>query len=219
MADFPAWDYWAWDDLPDGRRKIVDTTDWALWESDIRNNIYALDVKKWCGRKRFYWTPQEAALISFGRDPDKVERTEDDFVFHDDVFGPSSSDDDDDQKKSYELRQYIFDVHEAILHALEAGELPRRIPRERYIEWATDAGIDVPLSVVEAIDAFERDRERDADIAERSDSMRPNNSASQSERDAVNAEEPKLHETSLTQLVKDHDSGGLDEKVKKAALA
>ena len=29
----------------------------------------------------------------------------------------------------------------------------------------------------------------------------------------------KLHETSLTQLVKDHESGSLDEKVWKAALA
>jgi hypothetical protein len=29
----------------------------------------------------------------------------------------------------------------------------------------------------------------------------------------------KLHETSLTQLIKDHESGGLDEKVRKAALA
>ena len=29
----------------------------------------------------------------------------------------------------------------------------------------------------------------------------------------------KLHETSLTQLVKDHESGELEEKVRKAALA
>ena len=29
----------------------------------------------------------------------------------------------------------------------------------------------------------------------------------------------KLHETSLTQLIQDHESGGLDEKVRKAALA
>ena len=29
----------------------------------------------------------------------------------------------------------------------------------------------------------------------------------------------KLHETSLTQLVKDHESGGLEEKVRKAAQA
>jgi hypothetical protein len=29
----------------------------------------------------------------------------------------------------------------------------------------------------------------------------------------------KPHETSLTQLVKDHENGGLDEKVRKAALA
>ncbi len=28
----------------------------------------------------------------------------------------------------------------------------------------------------------------------------------------------KLHETSLTQLVKDHENGGLEEKVRKAAL-
>jgi len=29
----------------------------------------------------------------------------------------------------------------------------------------------------------------------------------------------KLHETSLTQLVKDHEGGGLEEKVRQAALA
>lgn len=164
MADFPAWDYWAWEQLPGGRQRPVETGNSFLSESDIRNDIYDLDVKNWCRRKHFFWTAQEAALISFGRDPDKVERTKDDFVFHDEVYGPPDNDEDDSRQKDNELRQYITDVHEAILHAQETEVLKPRIPRERYIEWAEGEGIDVPRFVVEAVEEFERERE--AEIVE-----------------------------------------------------
>ena len=164
MADYPAWNYWAWEQLLDGRQRPVETSDGVLYESDIRNDMYWLDVNRWCKRGHFFWTPQEAALISFGRDPDKVDRTEDDFIFHDDFLRT----DDEDGQKNVELRQFITDVYEAIRHAQVTGELRPRIAREAYIEWAKDEGIDVPHFVVEAIDAFERDREREADIAERS---------------------------------------------------
>ena len=47
----------------------------------------------------------------------------------------------------------------------------------------------------------------------------PSFAAGESESAKLNDVLAKLHETSLTQLVKDHESGGLEEKVRKAALA
>ena len=48
---------------------------------------------------------------------------------------------------------------------------------------------------------------------------RPSFAAGESESAKLSDVLEKLHETSLTQLIKDHESGGLDEKVRKAALA
>ena len=47
----------------------------------------------------------------------------------------------------------------------------------------------------------------------------PSFAAGESESAKLSDVLAKLHETSLTQLIKDHESGGLDEKVRKAALA
>ena len=47
----------------------------------------------------------------------------------------------------------------------------------------------------------------------------PSFAAGESESAKLSDVLAKLHETSLTQLIQDHESGGLDEKVRKAALA
>jgi hypothetical protein len=47
----------------------------------------------------------------------------------------------------------------------------------------------------------------------------PSFAAGESESAKLSDVLAKLHDTSLTQLIKDHESGGLDEKVRKAALA
>ena len=47
----------------------------------------------------------------------------------------------------------------------------------------------------------------------------PSFAAGESETAKLSDVPAKMHETSLTQLVKDHESGSLDEKVRKAALA
>jgi hypothetical protein len=153
MADFPAWDYWRWELNSCGSPVVIDTGIYSVNDDDFRCEDYDLDENNWCTRSNFYWTAQEAALISFGRDPDKIkesfkERIEN-FPFFDGVVGP----------EDHELRQNISAVYNAILHAQETGNLQRRILRERYIDWARGEGIDFPIFVSEAINAFERERE------------------------------------------------------------
>ncbi len=132
-----------------GRAVMSDFSADSVNDDDIRCEGYDLDCDNWCKRSHFYWTAQEAALISFGRDPDRVERTNEDFVFSAGVVGP----------EDHELRQNITAVYMAILHAQERGNLERRILRERYIDWARGEGIDIPIFVSEAVNAFERERD------------------------------------------------------------
>jgi hypothetical protein len=156
MAEHPDWNYWCYEHLPEGGYREVETSGGFLGEEDIRFNGYNLDVENWCSGKHFYWTAQEAALISFFRDPDKVERTEDDFIFHEEVMGPR--DDDEDSKKNIELRQYITDLYGLIMRAQETRELPqRRLRRDLYIEWAQLEGVDIPQPVLDALKAVERE--------------------------------------------------------------
>jgi hypothetical protein len=154
MSDQPHWDYWLHEDLPNGRYRQIDR---HLGENDIRSEEYDLDLEKWCGRKHFFWTAQEAALISFFRDPDKVERTEEDFILHNGVMGPRG-DDDEDGKRNIELREYITDLYDRIRDAQEKRELPQLLRRDLYIEWAELVKIDIPQSVLHALKAAERER-------------------------------------------------------------
>src|SRR6185295_6200608 len=107
MVDFPNWDYWRYDWYPNGRYTDVQDRLGNDSESDLRTSQYDLDVEKWCGDKhrKFFWTPQEAALILFFRDPDQVQRDPKDFLFHDEV----NYFDDEDSRKSTELRRWITD--------------------------------------------------------------------------------------------------------------
>jgi hypothetical protein len=154
MTDHPDWNYWTLEWISDSKYRDVAT--YLLSDSDIRSDRYDLDVEKWCNTKHFFWTAQEAALISFFRDPDLVERTEEDFIFHDEVYG-LRPDADEDAKKNIELRQYITDLYELILDAQEQKELPGRLLRDVYIEWAALVGVDIPQPVLQALKAVERE--------------------------------------------------------------
>lgn len=160
MADRPDWNYWMREWISDSTYRNVETSSAYLTENDIRRDEYDLDVNKWCWKKHFFWTAQEAALISFFRDPDKVERTDDDFIFHNNVYGVRG-DDDEDGKKNIELRQYITDLYELILDAQEKKELPRRLLRDVYIEWAELVGVDIPQPVLQALKAVERESQHE----------------------------------------------------------
>jgi hypothetical protein len=152
MTDRPNWDYWLYEDLGNGNYR--DIASYALNEGDIRSDKYDLDLNKWCSK--YFWTAQEAALISFLRDPDKVQRTDDDFIFHDEVYAPM--DDDNDGKKNIELRQYITTVYDMIEDAQAKEVLPAKFFRpEMYIDWAKRVGVDIPQSVSQSL-IVERNR-------------------------------------------------------------
>lgn len=154
MADFPRWDYWLYENLSNATYRDVPRSGAFLGENDIRHEDYDLDPAEWCHGKHFYWTAQEAALISFYRDPDKVERTEDDFILHDEVMGPLG-DDDDDGKRNIQLRKHITALYCLIRDAQKNRDLPRLIRREVYVEWCDLVGVDVPQAILNELQKFE----------------------------------------------------------------
>src|SRR5690242_12159759 len=88
MIDHPKWDFWVPDitvsEEEDGSRLIAET----LLDShdDIRADQFALKISDWCTVKNFFWTAQQAALISFFRDPETVSCTEE-YIADDPDFG------------------------------------------------------------------------------------------------------------------------------------
>jgi hypothetical protein len=156
MAKNAAWDSFMFEDLAEGKQRAVDRS--SLEQNDIRNERFDLDyfdAEDWCGPRHFFWTPQEAALITFYRDPSKVELDEDnDYVFDDDFIGPIG--DDEDGRANQALRQRIENVHDAIraAQAQDPRELPQRIRREVYVEWCGIVGIDFPPSVAQKLEYF-----------------------------------------------------------------
>lgn len=145
MNNRPKWNYWHFEDLGDGRFLPVDY-DGYLSKGDIRKDEYSLDTKKWCSK--FYWTAEQAALISFALDPDRVLNSEDLLPFDADEFD-----------EHVRLCKHINDLMVLISDAQDRGAIlrPRFLPG-MYVEWATDAGVDFPPFVKSALDAIEAER-------------------------------------------------------------
>jgi hypothetical protein len=191
MVEHAGWDYWTYVWSKDRPGEYHDVRDTNLAQSDIRHGRFDLDTEKWCKRTKFFWTAREAALISFFRDPGKVEGTDEGLFDDDDACGPYSSEDDASEKAA-ELRQHIIDLCDMILHAQKDRVLPTPMLRGVYIEWAEHVGVDIPHPVLEALQDFEREcneRERNDNGAEAAES----DNDSTGEREA--SEKRNSHET------------------------
>jgi hypothetical protein len=159
MADPPKWDYWLYEDLGDGRYLSI-YHDRSLPEGDVRNNKYDVDIKKWC--RKYLWNAEQAALISFIRDPDKV--TAADLRPQDDEFG--------DFKEHNELWNNMSKLCDLITDAQKKRILPDIFPPGMYIEWARHVGVDMPLAIRKELEIVERERRYEADdSAEPSDDV------------------------------------------------
>jgi hypothetical protein len=157
MADRPSWDYWLYEDLGNGRYRGIHDSGCHLDDSDIRSDGYEIDVDKWC--RCHFWNAQEAALVSYFRDPDKVERTSDDFVLHGKVRG-AYGDDDDDAEKNLELRNHITDLYELIRQAQKQEVLPEFFRPAMYIDWAKRMGVSVPKPIADELDRVSLEDDR-----------------------------------------------------------
>jgi hypothetical protein len=194
MTDHPDWDYWLYENLGNG--KYRDIASYALNDGDIRSDKYDLDFSKWC--RKYFWTAQEAALISFFRDPDKVERTDADFIFHDEVYAPG--DDDEHGKKNIELRQYITDLYDLIEDAQTKKVLPAQffLP-EMYIDWARRVGVDIPQSVSQELALVESERNQEKTPAQSGDETKSADADSAPKRKS-NSQKKRL-ENNLTKIL------------------
>jgi hypothetical protein len=149
MADHPKWDFWVPNihvsEDEDGAISITQT----LLDShqDIRADQFELNVSNWCTVKNFFWTAQQAALISFLRDPEAVNCTEA-YMADDLDFGESSG---EEAEKRFALVHAIDDLTDLIREAQDKGVLTQPMRREVYIEWALLNGIDIPQQVQDSV--------------------------------------------------------------------
>jgi len=157
--DQPKWDYWLWEDLGDGRRLSI-YHDRIFRQWDIRDEKYNLDLEKWC--KKYIWTAEEAALISFMRDPDKILRSKTNFQ---NLSLPEGAVTDESDRDNLVLRVIITKLIKLIKKAQEGGDLPVRVFRPgHYIDWAKLVGVDIPPDVEWGV---ERWRRLEAQLTER----------------------------------------------------
>jgi hypothetical protein len=150
-AKYPDPESWKYETIEDGgaERQISIYEGKDLEDADIRNKRYDLDATAWC-RKHYFWNAEEAALISFGRDPDKVV-SRDEYVPRDN--------EDEDFKKHLELLDHIEKRVLLIKHAQEKGGLPEFFPPAMYIEWGKRSGFYIPKFVHAGLEKVERERE------------------------------------------------------------
>ena len=131
---WPDPDWWMSEYINDNTRivSIYEGTD--LDEADIRNKSYAVDIS-W-HRKNYFWNANDAALISFGRNPDKVVDR--------DKYVPSDDDLDEQQfKKHNELWDAITERRLLIEDAQSKRVLPEIFPPAMYIDWGKRLGFRV----------------------------------------------------------------------------
>jgi hypothetical protein len=146
VGERPQWDYWLYEDLGD-HRKLTIYHEREFEEGDWRNKKYELDVKKWC--RKSFWTPDEATLISFFRDPEKLQKAED--------FVPWNEEDEEFQKH-IELKKHLFDLHGLIKDSQEKKILPDFFRPEMYIDWAKRVGVSICADIPRELERAERQR-------------------------------------------------------------
>ncbi len=140
---------WMWEYINDNTRivSIYEGTD--LDEADIRNKHFAVDIT-W-HRNNYFWNANDASLISYGRNPDKVVDR--------DKYVPSDDDLDEQQfKKHNELWDAITERRLLIEDAQSKGVLPDPFPPAMYIDWGKRLGFTIARFVVADLETVDSER-------------------------------------------------------------
>jgi hypothetical protein len=147
MDDHPQWDYWMHENVGDGRLLEIDHF-YPIPDDDIRNRKYDVNQKRWC--RRHFWSADEAALISFARDPDKIPE------------GLISLDEDDPALQEHTtLCKHMSALHDLIVCAQKEQRLEADFfAPDKYIEWANRIGISIPPHVAQELEVVRVERER-----------------------------------------------------------
>src|SRR3954451_22199945 len=110
MAERVTWDYWLYEDIGDHRNVSIYLLQ-DLDERDWRNKKYELEFHKWC--RKYFWDADQAALISFFRDPEKLEKAVE--------FDQFEEDEQFDQH--FQLKKHILALRDLIIDAQKNGIL------------------------------------------------------------------------------------------------
>jgi hypothetical protein len=165
MGDHPQWDYWRYEHIEDyGSFPIDHVKD--LNVGDWRNKKYDLDTKIWC--KAFFWNADEAAFISFNRDPAKLKNAE--------KFVSWDEEEDEEFKKHIGLKNQILALRNLIVDSQSKKILTDIFRPEMYIEWANHVGVSIPSKIPQELELAERQRNyqgRPPNIFERASGDRP----------------------------------------------
>jgi hypothetical protein len=145
MSKYPAWNYWTFDTNTDGRsNSIYDGVEIA--QDDIRHEKYSLRTRKWC--LKHYWNAEQAAYISFGRDPDLFVGTKK-FL--------SRDENDPEFLEHIELCDSIKE-RQRLIDGQDKRILPDFFTPAMFIEWASQVGFSIPDFVTRELAFVERER-------------------------------------------------------------
>lgn len=143
--EWPNWDYWMWDQLSDGRSLSI-YHERTFDDGDIRSNKFDTDHKKWC--REYFWNVEEAACLSFLRDPNKFKANNRWLV-----------EDEPDYEEHSQLLTHLSRLHERIEDAQKKNHLsPEFFSPAMYVAWAKRVGVDVPDCIRIELERVERER-------------------------------------------------------------
>jgi hypothetical protein len=146
-SEWPAWDYWMWESLSDGRTLSI-YYEQKLEDGDIRSENYEADLNRWC--HEHFWDPVEATCLSFLRDPIKFKASD-----------SWLEDDHCDYKEHAQLLGCMSKLHDMIVDAQEKKQLPPDFfTPAMYVAWARRVGVSVPQSIPRQLEKVEHERQQ-----------------------------------------------------------
>jgi hypothetical protein len=144
-TDWPAWNYWMWDD----KGEYIYKYDHAMEDHPDAEFLWQTDYDdKWM--RKLFWSPEQATALSFGRSPDKV-------TWDDEPFGVK------DMEGSSEFASHFCMLRDEIIEAQNKGLLPSSIPALMYVEWAETNNVPFPPSLASSVGAFHKQITDDAE--------------------------------------------------------
>jgi hypothetical protein len=176
MIKSPPCDFWMFEELPNGRVVEIERDSESLYQADLRNERYDLDVERWS--REWYWDARQAAIISFLRDPAKIDEADDD------LFGIPETD--DEYKKHLALEDAIDGLRKRIIDAQRQGLLPSDFfCPSNYLAWASRTEVDFPGAILQEVQRFQ------SEMSHKANEQKP--SLEGQSPDPDHADNPKAH--------------------------
>lgn len=136
--DLPIWNYWMWDD----EGEYIYKYDYGMADHPDADFLCGTEWDDHWPR-RFFWTAEQAAALSFGRSPDAIP-------WNDERSGVK------DMDQSSKFATHFCDLREEIIEAQQKGILPSAIPALMYIQWAEANRAPFPPALAREVEDFHK---------------------------------------------------------------